>query len=73
MKLYSKVSSERATKGQGGNQELNIELLAMHGDTPITVGNVTMKYDKEKEQALISFDGGDYDINFTVDGIHERK
>lgn len=28
MKLYAKITSERATKGQGGNKYLFIELLA---------------------------------------------
>ncbi len=27
MKLYAKVSSERATKGQGGNERIEIDLL----------------------------------------------
>lgn len=43
MKLYAKVSSERATKGQGGNQFINIDLLVGSADNPIDAGRVSMK------------------------------
>ena len=44
MKLYAKTTSERASKGQGGNNEIVINLTI----DPILrkeIGNVVMKYD----------------------------
>lgn len=35
MKLYATVTSERASKGQGGNKHIVIELRAFDRDTPI--------------------------------------
>ena len=35
MKLYATITSERASKGQGGNKYVEIELKAFDRDTPI--------------------------------------
>lgn len=64
MELYTKATSERATKGQGGNEFIEIELLAMIDKISTVVGNVSM-IRKEKE-ILIKFDGGDYDIEYII-------
>ena len=43
MKLYATTSSERATKGQGGNKFINIDLLVGDAKNPIDAGRITMK------------------------------
>ena len=43
MKLYATITSERATKGQGGNQFINIDLLIGEAKNPIDAGRVSMK------------------------------
>ena len=43
MKLYATITSERATKGQGGNQFINIDLLIGDAKNPIDAGRVSMK------------------------------
>jgi len=40
MKLYAKVNSERASKGQGGNEYVQVELYAFDRDVPI--GEISM-------------------------------
>jgi hypothetical protein len=43
MKLYAQTTSERASKGQGGNQFLNIDLTVGDAKEPIDAGRVTLK------------------------------
>lgn len=45
MKLYATITSERASKGQGGNNEIDFELLAGGKENPVRVaeGNLTKK------------------------------
>ena len=35
MKLYATITSERATKGQGGNKRLNIDILVYDRNNPL--------------------------------------
>ena len=37
MKLYATITSERANKGQGGNNKLEIEIKAFDRDNPIAI------------------------------------
>jgi len=43
MKLYATVTSERATKRQGGNKYLNISLLVGSRDNQIEAGVISMR------------------------------
>ena len=43
MKLYATVTSERATKGQGGNEHVTIELTAGNAKEPVWMGSITMR------------------------------
>ena len=43
MKLYATVQSERATKGQGGNQRLDIQLTVGDSDKPLKAGVVALR------------------------------
>ena len=43
MKLYATVQSERATKGQGGNQRLDIQLTVGDSDNPLQAGVVALR------------------------------
>ena len=43
MKLYAKVTSERATKGQGGNKRLDIQLTVGHADYPTDAGVIALR------------------------------
>lgn len=42
MKLYATVTSERASKGQGGNNFLDIVLQVGDAKTPHTIGMITL-------------------------------
>lgn len=42
MKLYATISSERATKGQGGNRYLEIALTVGSRDEQISFGKLTL-------------------------------
>jgi len=43
MKLYARTTSERATKGQGGNKEITIDLLIDPKERK-EIGRVVMQY-----------------------------
>jgi hypothetical protein len=43
MKLYATTTSERASKGQGGNEFINIDLLIGDAKNPIDAGRISMK------------------------------
>lgn len=43
MRLYAKMRSERAEKGQGGNQFIVIDLTVGDAKDPIDAGRITMK------------------------------
>lgn len=57
MKLYATTTSERATKGQGGNQRIDIQL---HGENSQELGVIALRYNAEKEI---------YFLNYLHDGI----
>ena len=42
MKLYATTTSERASKGQGGNKFLKIELSAGDKNNPVNMGLIEM-------------------------------
>ncbi len=46
MRLYAQVTSDRASKGQGGNKEISIELTADSAER-IQCGIVSMDYEDE--------------------------
>lgn len=46
MKLYATTTSERASKGQGGNKQLTVN-LKIDPEKRMEIGNVVMKYDKD--------------------------
>lgn len=43
MKLYATITSERATKGQGGNKRLDIQLLVGSRDDQHSAGVVSLR------------------------------
>lgn len=43
MKLYATVSSERASKGQGGNKFIRIDMTAGSATAPVGVGMIEMR------------------------------
>jgi len=51
MKLYATTTSERATKGQGGNHWLNVTILA--GDDRAVMMELVVNYDKTPTQGRI--------------------
>jgi hypothetical protein len=57
MKLYATISSERATKGQGGNDRIDIQLL---GEDKQELGVIALRYQKERN---------DYFCNYLHNGI----
>jgi hypothetical protein len=62
MKLYATVTSERASKGQGGNDFLEVELRAFDRETP--VGHITIDTDTDSTGKL-----NQYIIKWFPDGI----
>lgn len=42
MKLYATTTSERASKGQGGNKYVNIEMYVGESKNPMFIGKVKM-------------------------------
>lgn len=49
MKLYATTTSERASKGQGGNEFLNIELTAEIGGERVVIITIKARHNKTKE------------------------
>ena len=43
MKLYATVASERATKGQGGNEYLDIDIFVGSRDNSVTLARFTVR------------------------------
>ena len=62
MKLYATTTSERASKGQGGNDFLEIELKAFDRDRP--VGHITIDLVTDSTEKL-----NQYIIKWYPDGI----
>lgn len=52
MKLYATTTSERATKGQGGNEFLQILLTS---DNAENIAKINMYYDKANSQIVTTF------------------
>lgn len=53
MKLYARVKSERAKKGQGGNRELTVSFF---------VGS--SKHSREIAQVILVADNGEYQLSY---------
>ena len=43
MKFYAKITSERAAKGQGGNQRLDIQITVGNAKNPISAGVIAVR------------------------------
>ncbi len=81
MKLYAKVSSERATKGQGGNKYIVIDLLCGDVNNQLDAGTIKMRYIKldgslneydEVELSYFKTDKG-YQVLNTIKIPHKGK
>lgn len=44
-RLYCKITSEKAAKGQGGQYYVRAEFLVMRGGTPEAIAEVRLDYD----------------------------
>lgn len=44
MKLYAKTTSERASKGQGGNDYLDIQITVGNKKDPFTLGQIRVEH-----------------------------
>ena len=62
MKLYATITSERATKGQGGNKYINIDLWVGDKNHPITAGSIYFR-----------IENGEYVIMYNDYEIHRQK
>ena len=69
MKLYSTITSERASKGQGGNKYIEIVLLQEINGKRVNVGKVEMG------QGKVHFLYNQIDVIVTLNGsrINEKK
>ncbi len=54
MKLYATVTSERASKGQGGNEYIEIELKVLDRDKP--VGILVLEYHNDSKNHKADMD-----------------
>lgn len=75
MKLYATITSERASKGQGGNKELRIAILVGDKHNPKVIGTITLfSPDKENKNGLLAYNF--YDVpNWLIEahGTLEKK
>jgi len=58
MKLYATTTSDRATKGQGGNEYLKIELSLFDGK--IDAGDIVLSISKENKVEIDYISQGGY-------------
>mgnify|MGYP001413781361 CR=1 FL=1 len=68
MKLYSTTTSERASKGQGGNEYIEIELKAFDRNKPVGIILLeVLKDSKDKpKQYIIQFKDPDFDEEWEI-------
>jgi len=71
MKLYSTITSERASKGQGGNKYIEIVLLQEINGKRVNVGKVVM----EQGKVHFLYNQISDDVIVTLNGsrINEKK
>jgi len=53
MRLYAKTTSDRASKGQGGNEFINIDLFIGDAKNPVPAGSVYFRI--EKDEYVVSY------------------
>lgn len=53
MRLYATIQSERATKGQGGNEYINIDLWVGSSKNPITAGTINFYIDDDNDYVIM--------------------
>ncbi|MEB3215572.1 MAG: hypothetical protein VKN72_04815 [Nostocales cyanobacterium 94392] len=58
MKLYATITSDRASKGQGGNKFITIDLF--HGDSKNPIPFADIRFFFEKEELVLMVD--DYEV-----------
>lgn len=75
MKLYATVTSERATKGQGGNDYIEIELKAFDRVHPIgnIILEVTTDGSDENRQYLLTWKDALWDDRMILREGHEKE
>lgn len=66
MKLYANVRSEKACKGQGGNEFLQIDITDCEGDTVATIGLKPKRFTNDMQVLQIGYNG-----HFTVLKCHD--
>ena len=73
MKLYATTTSERASKGQGGNEYIYIDLLVGDKQNQINAGRVSITHDKNRflVQYHETLDGDGVELKNIVKG--EKK
>lgn len=69
MKLYATVTSERASKGQGGNKFLEIELKVRDRNVPIGLILLDYKNDIRDHKA----DSDEWVLTWTPEGATDRQ
>ena len=52
MKLYATVSSDRASKGQGGNKDIRIDLFAGSAKNSVKIAEVILENDGDEQYSL---------------------
>lgn len=71
MKLYAKITSERATKGQGGNDYLDIDLTVGDAKNQISFARFTLRYSdelpEEEGSGWVLYDENDEPIKWLAD------
>lgn len=56
MKLYATTTSERATKGQGGNKQLNLAIYIDNREKPRYRLHVTKREDESTDVVLVDME-----------------
>lgn len=74
MKLYATVTSERASKGQGGNKCIHIELKAFNRE--YAIGNIVLEVmddsNGKPKQWLLTYQPKDSDNQYILGEGHEE-
>lgn len=60
MKLYATVTSERASKGQGGNKYLDIDITVGDAEKPRMLAQLTARYSDDLVKDGAEEDGSGY-------------
>ena len=73
MKLYARTTSERASKGQGGNKEISIDLFVGSASNSVKIAEIILKNEGNDEYSLYASTLTLGEDNQSIDAFIELK